>query len=161
MAEHEDEPPVTPLDDDRRKFLAACGKFAVVTPPALTVLLSTSLTSTAIARSGGGVGYGGGKDSFLDHLFDNGPDDPSSRGDQGNRGQGQQSSSGGAGGQSSGSSGGGQSSGGSGDGQSTVMAHSGSQGFGGSQSGLGGSASSQGNGGGDDKLRKGKKGPDR
>ena len=28
-----------PLDKDRRKFLAACGKFAVITPPALTVLL--------------------------------------------------------------------------------------------------------------------------
>ena len=43
---------------DRRKFLAACGKFAVVTPPAMTVLLSTSLTSTAIAKSGGGSGKG-------------------------------------------------------------------------------------------------------
>jgi len=32
---------------DRRKFLAACGKFAVVTPPAITLLLSTSLNSTA------------------------------------------------------------------------------------------------------------------
>jgi hypothetical protein len=38
---------------DRRKFLAACGKFAVVTPPAITMLLSTSLNSTAIAHSGG------------------------------------------------------------------------------------------------------------
>jgi hypothetical protein len=37
---------------DRRKFLAACGKFAVVTPPAITLLLSTSLNSTAIAHSG-------------------------------------------------------------------------------------------------------------
>ena len=46
----------TPLDDDRRKFLARCGKFAVVTPPAITMLLSTSLNSTAIAHSGGG-GY--------------------------------------------------------------------------------------------------------
>lgn len=56
MAAHEDESPVntgTALDDDRRKFLAACGKFAVVTPPALTVLLSTSLNSKAIAYSGG------------------------------------------------------------------------------------------------------------
>jgi hypothetical protein len=44
----------TPLDEDRRKFLAACGKFAVVTPPALTVLLSTSLNSEAVAKSGGG-----------------------------------------------------------------------------------------------------------
>jgi hypothetical protein len=41
------------LDADRRKFLAACGKFAVVTPPAVTLLLSTSLHSDAIARSGG------------------------------------------------------------------------------------------------------------
>jgi hypothetical protein len=38
---------------DRRKFLTACGKFAVITPPAITVLLSTSLNSTAIAHSGG------------------------------------------------------------------------------------------------------------
>ncbi|MGP9813835.1 hypothetical protein ACTZWT_20180 [Rhodopseudomonas sp. NSM] len=45
-----------PLDEDRRKFLAACGKFAVVTPPVLTVLLSTSLNSEAVAGSGGGRG---------------------------------------------------------------------------------------------------------
>ncbi len=43
-----------PADEDRRKFLAACGKFAVVTPPALTILLSTSLNSEAVTRSGGG-----------------------------------------------------------------------------------------------------------
>jgi uncharacterized membrane protein len=45
-----------PEDDahkDRRKFLATCGKFAVVTPPAITMLLSTSLHSSAIAHSGG------------------------------------------------------------------------------------------------------------
>lgn len=44
-----------PEDDaekDRRKFLAACAKFAL-TPPAITMLLSTSLNSSAIARSGG------------------------------------------------------------------------------------------------------------
>jgi len=40
--------------EDRRKFLAACGKFAVVTPPAITLLLSTSLSSPAVAGSGGG-----------------------------------------------------------------------------------------------------------
>jgi hypothetical protein len=44
------------LDADRRKFLAACGRFAVVTPPAVTLLLSTSLNSDAIARSGNGDG---------------------------------------------------------------------------------------------------------
>jgi hypothetical protein len=56
MGAHQEEPPVdtgTPPDDDRRKFLAACGRFAVVTPPALTLLLSTSLNSKAIAHSGG------------------------------------------------------------------------------------------------------------
>ncbi|MGM4906890.1 hypothetical protein AB8B21_02480 [Tardiphaga sp. 866_E4_N2_1] len=53
--------------EDRRRFLAACGKFAVVTPPAISLLLSTSLTSTAVAKSGGngnnGWGNGGGDGS--------------------------------------------------------------------------------------------------
>lgn len=40
-------------DDDRRAFLRTCGRFAAVTPPVMTLLLSTSLTSKAIARSGG------------------------------------------------------------------------------------------------------------
>lgn len=52
-------------NEDRREFLKSCGKFAAVTPPAMTLLLSTSLTSTAIARSGahivhGNNGYGNG-----------------------------------------------------------------------------------------------------
>ena len=46
-------------DDDRREFLKTCGKFAAVTPPTLAVLLSTSLTSGAIAHSGGGAIYKG------------------------------------------------------------------------------------------------------
>ena len=40
-------------NEDRREFLKSCGKFAAVTPPAMTLLLSTSLTSAAIAGSGG------------------------------------------------------------------------------------------------------------
>jgi hypothetical protein len=48
-------------DEDRRRFLATCGKFAAVTPPAITVLLSTSLNSTAVARSGGRGNNGGGR----------------------------------------------------------------------------------------------------
>jgi hypothetical protein len=62
------------LDADRRKFLAACGRFAVVTPPAVTLLLSTSLHSDAIAHSGGGKG--GGRPhrpdlpNWLDRLLD-------------------------------------------------------------------------------------------
>ena len=52
-------------DEDRRQFLATCGKFAAVTPPSITLLLSTSLNSTAIARSGGNGNNGrgnGGRD---------------------------------------------------------------------------------------------------
>jgi hypothetical protein len=49
----------TQPDDDRRTFLARCGRFAVVTPPAITLLLSTSLNSTAIAQSGGREGHHG------------------------------------------------------------------------------------------------------
>lgn len=52
----------TSLDSDRRKFLAACGKFAVVTPPAVTLLLSTSLNSEAIAKSGNGDNDGSDND---------------------------------------------------------------------------------------------------
>src|SRR5690348_164591 len=37
----------------RREFLAHCGRFAVVTPPAIALLLSTSLHSSAIAFSSG------------------------------------------------------------------------------------------------------------
>jgi hypothetical protein len=73
MTSHRNEPELetdAPLDDDRRKFLAACGKFAVVTPPALTVLLSTSLNSKAIARSGGNTGGGGDLLSWLEKLLD-------------------------------------------------------------------------------------------
>jgi hypothetical protein len=44
---------------ERRKFLAQCGRFSIATPPAITLLMSTSLTSQAIAKSGGG-GHGKG-----------------------------------------------------------------------------------------------------
>ncbi len=59
--------------EDRRNFLKSAGRFAAVTPPAITLLLSTSLTSDAIAGSGGrghrgpkgnnGYGNGGGDGS--------------------------------------------------------------------------------------------------
>jgi hypothetical protein len=44
-------------DEERRKFLASCGRFAAVTPPAITLLLSTSLNSNAVAASAGGAGH--------------------------------------------------------------------------------------------------------
>lgn len=49
--------------EDRRRFLQSCGRFAVTVPPALTIMLSTSLSSAAIAASAGG---GGGGDSRSD-----------------------------------------------------------------------------------------------
>ena len=49
---------------DRRAFLTSAGKFAVVVPPAMTMLLSTTMSSPAIAQSavGGGTGGTGGTD---------------------------------------------------------------------------------------------------
>jgi hypothetical protein len=41
------------VERERREFMALCGRFAVLTPPAMTMLLSTSLNSGAIAASGG------------------------------------------------------------------------------------------------------------
>jgi hypothetical protein len=56
------------VESDRRDFLRTAGKFAV-TAPAVTFLLSTTMTSTAIAQSAEGRGNEG---------CGNGPDpDPS------------------------------------------------------------------------------------
>jgi hypothetical protein len=46
--------------DDRRDFLKKCGKFALVTPPTVSFLLSTSMSSKAIAASSGRPGHGFG-----------------------------------------------------------------------------------------------------
>ena len=40
---------------ERRAFLKKAGKFAVTVPPAMTVLFSTVLQSTAIAQSNGAL----------------------------------------------------------------------------------------------------------
>ncbi len=69
----EQDEPMTHLDaegDDRREFLKNCGRFAAVTPPTVTLLLSTSLTSAAIAGSAGHVVHG-------NNGFGNGGDDGS------------------------------------------------------------------------------------
>jgi hypothetical protein len=42
---------VEPSDAGRRKFLATAGKFAAVTPPAVAMLMSTSLEANALSRS--------------------------------------------------------------------------------------------------------------
>jgi hypothetical protein len=138
--------------EDRRKFLIACGRFAAVTPPAMTLLLSTSLTSTAIARSG----YSGHDSGPGRSFFDNDPDTPrdkqvSDRGSpnsQSSKGDNNQASVGGGGG------GGGD---GSGAGGGTSAAKN-SRGGGSSGSSGGGAGSASRYGGGeDDKWRKGSK----
>jgi len=60
MAPEQNLPLPDEANEDRRKFLASCGRFAAVTPPAITMLLSTSLSSEAIAHSGGRGQWGGG-----------------------------------------------------------------------------------------------------
>jgi len=61
-------------DDDRREFLKSCGRFAATVPPVMTVLLSTSLSSAAIAKSTGGGGGGGGGRGRGNNGVGNGPD---------------------------------------------------------------------------------------
>lgn len=46
-------------ETDRRAFLKGAGKYALVVPPAMTFLLSTTLTSEAVAQSAGGTTSGG------------------------------------------------------------------------------------------------------
>jgi hypothetical protein len=131
-------------DEDRREFLKMCGRFAAVTPPSMTLLLSTSLTSTAIARSGAhdGAGYSSGGSSHS--VFDNDPhsatEDHSTK---------EHSSAGGGGGGSGG--GGGENSGGA---KGSKVAHSGEEGS--RSGGGGGNKGSSGFGGqdGDDKKKK-------
>lgn len=55
------EPKLSP-QADRRAFLTTAGKFAAVVPPAMTVLLSTTMNSPAIAQSNGNNGVGNGLD---------------------------------------------------------------------------------------------------
>jgi hypothetical protein len=48
--------PGTPekLVEARRRFLATCGKFAVATPPVVTLMLAEAERNYAVAVSGGG-----------------------------------------------------------------------------------------------------------
>ena len=52
------EPKLSP-QADRRAFLITAGRFAAVVPPAMTVLLSTTMSSPAIAQSAVGNGNNG------------------------------------------------------------------------------------------------------
>jgi hypothetical protein len=62
MNKHED----TNMLEARRRFLATCGKFAAITPPAVTVLLASTAQNYAVAGSGGGGTHlpSGGNNGF-------------------------------------------------------------------------------------------------
>lgn len=103
-------------DDDRRAFLKTCGRFAAVTPPVMTLLLSTSLTSTAIARSGGQTVATLGNDRGQS-FFDDRPS-PAASGSSGGGSSGGAGGGGSSGGRRGGSSGpGGPAGGGAGSGR--------------------------------------------
>jgi hypothetical protein len=50
------DPNTDPSISARREFLAKCGRLAVVTPPAVTLMLAASQRNFAVAQSGGGRG---------------------------------------------------------------------------------------------------------
>lgn len=56
--------PILSEDQARRDFLKKASRFAVVTPPAITLLLGTSLNSRAIAGSAGSGGKGGSRPGY-------------------------------------------------------------------------------------------------
>jgi hypothetical protein len=54
--------------EDRRRFLKTCGRFAIVTPPTITLLLASGQQNFAVAgsgMSGGGSLSGGGTTYFV------------------------------------------------------------------------------------------------
>lgn len=44
----------TDMVDARRRFLATCGRYALITPPVVTLLLSSTAQNYAVAGSGNG-----------------------------------------------------------------------------------------------------------
>jgi len=53
------------LIQDRRGFLLACGRFAAITPPTMTLLLASSGQNFAVAGSGSAGGSIGGTTYFV------------------------------------------------------------------------------------------------
>ncbi len=47
MDQNENSASVNDADEDRRTFLKSCGKFASITPPALAIMMSTTLRAQA------------------------------------------------------------------------------------------------------------------
>jgi len=62
---NENKPESDGVSADRRDFMLKAGKAAVIVPPAMTMLLSTTMSSPAIAQSAqvkGNNGVGNGED---------------------------------------------------------------------------------------------------
>ena len=57
----------------RRQFLAKCGRYALVTPPAMTVLLSSTAQNYAVAASGNAGRSLSGNNGFGNGGFDGTP----------------------------------------------------------------------------------------
>lgn len=49
----------------RRDFITRMGKFAILTPPTVTMLLDVSMNSHAVAASGGRPGWGFGDNNHI------------------------------------------------------------------------------------------------
>ena len=64
----------------RRRFLATCGKFAIATPPAITLILSQAGRNYAVASSGGGGGRVKGNNGFGNGGGDPAPGNSGSNG---------------------------------------------------------------------------------
>lgn len=71
------------LQSDRRDFLKSCGKYSLTVPPVMTALLSTTLSSPAIAQSGGTGDRGDGKGSKGNEGRGDGQNGDRPRGDNG------------------------------------------------------------------------------
>jgi len=54
------------LVEERRRFLKSCGRFAMITPPTITLLLASGAQNFAVAGSGmGGGSLGGGATYYV------------------------------------------------------------------------------------------------
>lgn len=53
------------LVQDRRRFLLSCGRFAMITPPTMTLLLASSGQNFAVAGSGSAGGSLGGTTYYV------------------------------------------------------------------------------------------------
>ena len=73
------EPKSEDTSEARRRFLVACGKFSVATPPAIALLLASAERNFAVAQSGGD--HDGDDRGDRDDRDDRGDRDPDRVGD--------------------------------------------------------------------------------